>query len=75
MTFHVGPLIAHLCKSRHARAIETIEHGESETGFMRLGDTLRIEMNGLDGPTLFGAIGQWVAQGGAAPAAWLAAPH
>jgi fumarylacetoacetate (FAA) hydrolase len=43
------------------RAIETIEHGEPQTEFMLYGDTIRIEMNGLDGHSVFGAIDQTVA--------------
>lgn len=88
MTFHFGQLIAHLCKTRRARAgsiigsgtvsnkdwsrgysciaekraIETIEQGAPQTEFMRYGDTIRIEMNGPDGNTVFGAIEQKVAQ-------------
>ncbi len=42
------------------RAIETIEHGAPQTEFMQFGDTIRIEMNGLDGQSLFGAIDQTV---------------
>src|SRR6186713_1402043 len=38
------------------RAIETIETGEPKTEFMQFGDTIRIEMKGLDGHSLFGAI-------------------
>jgi len=86
MTFHFGQLIAHLCKTRNARAgsivgsgtvsnkdwsrgysciaekraIETIEGGEPRTGFMRDGDTIRIEMKGSDGRSVFGAIDQAV---------------
>jgi fumarylacetoacetate (FAA) hydrolase len=86
MTFHFGQLIAHLCKTRNARAgsiigsgtvsnkdwtrgysciaekraIETIEGGEPKTEFMRYGDTIRIEMKGLDGASVFGAIEQGV---------------
>ena len=86
MTFHFGQLIAHLCKTRNARAgsiigsgtvsnkdwsrgysciaekraIETIESGEPKTEFMRYGDTIRIEMKGLDGVSVFGAIEQGV---------------
>lgn len=44
------------------RAIETIEHGEPRTEFMRFGDTIRIEMKGADGASVFGAIEQKVAQ-------------
>jgi fumarylacetoacetate (FAA) hydrolase len=87
MTFHFGQLIAHLCKTRNARAgsivgsgtvsnkdwshgysciaekraIETLEEGEPKTGFMRYGDTVRIEMKGRDGHSVFGAIEQKVA--------------
>jgi fumarylacetoacetate (FAA) hydrolase len=42
------------------RAIETIEGGEPKTDFMRHGDTVRIEMKGADGASLFGAIDQQV---------------
>jgi fumarylacetoacetate (FAA) hydrolase len=48
------------------RAIETIEHGEPKTEFMRYGDTIRIEMKGADGQSVFGAIDQQVAGTGAA---------
>jgi fumarylacetoacetate (FAA) hydrolase len=85
MVFNFPQLIAHLCKTRNARAgsivgsgtvsnrdaskgysciaeqrcLETIEHGEPVTGFMRFGDTIRIEM--LDaGKSVFGAIEQTV---------------
>ncbi|HEX2011805.1 MAG TPA: fumarylacetoacetate hydrolase family protein, partial [Roseateles sp.] len=40
------------------RAIETLEQGEPKTGFMKFGDSIRIEMKGLDGQSLFGAIDQ-----------------
>jgi len=40
------------------RAIETIESGAPKTEFMKFGDTIRIEMKGLDGQSLFGAIDQ-----------------
>ena len=42
------------------RAIETIDHGAPTTGFMQFGDTVRIEMKGLDGTSVFGAIEQRV---------------
>jgi fumarylacetoacetate (FAA) hydrolase len=87
MTFHFGQLIAHLCKTRNARAgsivgsgtvsnkdwsrgysciaekraIETIEGGAPKTEFMKFGDTIRIEMMGADGHSLFGAIEQRIA--------------
>jgi len=43
------------------RAIETIEDGAPKTEFMKFGDTIRIEMNGIDGLSVFGAIDQRVA--------------
>ncbi|MFT3954540.1 MAG: fumarylacetoacetate hydrolase family protein [Piscinibacter sp.] len=43
------------------RAIETIESGAPKTEFMRYGDTIRIEMKGSDGSSVFGAIEQTVA--------------
>jgi fumarylacetoacetate (FAA) hydrolase len=42
------------------RAIETLEHGAPRTEYMRFGDSIRIEMKGRDGLTLFGAIEQQV---------------
>ena len=90
MTFHFGQLIAHLCKTRNARAgsivgsgtvsnkdwsrgysciaekraIETIEGGSPKTEFMKFGDTIRIEIKGADGMSVFGAIEQRVAAPG-----------
>jgi len=46
------------------RSMETILDGEPKTGFMKFGDTIRIEMKGLDGKSLFGAIEQEVVQMG-----------
>ncbi len=43
------------------RAIETIETGAPLTAFMQFGDTIRIEMLGRDGQSVFGAIEQRVA--------------
>ena len=43
------------------RAIETIESGAPKTPFMQFGDTIRIEMLGRDGASVFGAIEQKVA--------------
>ncbi len=43
------------------RAIETIESGAPKTSFMQFGDTIRIEMKGEDGASMFGAIEQRVA--------------
>ena len=42
------------------RAIETIESGAPKTEFMKYGDTIRIEMKGPDGQSVFGAIDQAV---------------
>lgn len=43
------------------RALETIEHGEARTPYMAFGDTVRIEVKGTDGLSVFGAIAQTVA--------------
>ena len=43
------------------RAIETIEDGKPKTAFMKFGDTIRIEVKGKDGQSVFGAIEQKVA--------------
>ncbi|HEY0887894.1 MAG TPA: fumarylacetoacetate hydrolase family protein [Ramlibacter sp.] len=43
------------------RAIETIQDGQPTTGFMKFGDTIRIEMRGRDGQSIFGAIDQTIA--------------
>ena len=43
------------------RALETIEGGAPKAEFMQFGDTIRIEMKGLDGASVFGAIEQTVA--------------
>ena len=38
------------------RAIETIDHGEPRTTFLRYGDRLRFDVKGSDGQSMFGAI-------------------
>ena len=43
------------------RAIETILDGQPSTAYMKFGDTIRIEMKGKDGQSLFGAIDQTIA--------------
>ncbi len=43
------------------RAIETILDGQPSTAFMKFGDTIRIEMKGKDGQSIFGAIEQKIA--------------
>ncbi len=40
------------------RAIETIQDGKPSTDYMKFGDTIRIEMKGKDGQSVFGAIEQ-----------------
>lgn len=42
------------------RMLETLEHGEPRTPFMRFGDTVRIEMLDAEGRSIFGAIEQEV---------------
>lgn len=44
------------------RALEALESGAPATGYMQPGDTLRIEMKGSDGQSVFGAIEQRVVQ-------------
>ncbi|MET0961893.1 MAG: fumarylacetoacetate hydrolase family protein [Noviherbaspirillum sp.] len=89
MVFSFPQLIAHLVKTRNARAgsiigsgtvsnkdarrgytciaekraLEMIEGGAPKTGFMRFGDTIRIEMLDAAGKSVFGAIDQKVVQG------------
>jgi len=46
------------------RAIETIEHGAPRTPFLAFGDTVRIEMPGPPGASIFGAIEQQVVKDG-----------
>ena len=40
------------------RALETIEDGKAKTRFMKPGDTIRIEVKGKNGQSVFGAIEQ-----------------
>ncbi len=42
------------------RAIETIQTGKPITDYMKFGDTIKIEMKGKDGQSVFGAIEQEV---------------
>jgi fumarylacetoacetate (FAA) hydrolase len=42
------------------RAIEQVEDGQAKTGWLQPGDTVRIDMKGRDGHSLFGAIEQTV---------------
>jgi fumarylacetoacetate (FAA) hydrolase len=63
-------LIAHLCKTRRARAGSIVGAGytsiaeQSGSEFMRFGDTIRIEMLDEKGKSIFGAIEQKVARPG-----------
>jgi len=43
------------------RALETLDSGAPSTEFMTFGDSIRIEMKGRDGASIFGAIDQDVA--------------
>jgi fumarylacetoacetate (FAA) hydrolase len=43
------------------RAIETILDGKPSTAYMKFGDTIKIEMKGKDGQSVFGAIDQKIA--------------
>jgi fumarylacetoacetate (FAA) hydrolase len=42
------------------RAVETIKNSKPSTEFMKFGDTVKIEMHGKDGQSIFGAIDQKV---------------
>jgi fumarylacetoacetate (FAA) hydrolase len=46
------------------RALEMIESGAPQTAWMRFGDTIRIEVTGADGTSVFGAIEQTVSKAG-----------
>jgi fumarylacetoacetate (FAA) hydrolase len=48
------------CCLAEVRMYETIEAGKPQTPFLKFGDTVRIEMFGQDGASLFGAIEQRV---------------
>jgi len=90
MVFDFPTLVAHIAKTRNARAgsivgsgtvsnkdpvkgwsciaevraLEMIASGKPETGFMKFGDTIRVEMLGTDGQSVFGAIEQKVVRAG-----------
>lgn len=42
------------------RAMEILQDGEARTGYLKFGDTVKIEMKGRDGESVFGAIEQTV---------------
>jgi fumarylacetoacetate (FAA) hydrolase len=61
MVFNFPQLIAHLCKTRRARAGSIVGSGAvSVTEFVRFGDTVGIEMLDEKGKSIFGAIEQKV---------------
>ena len=45
------------------RSMESLQDGQPSTPFMAYGDTVRIDMKGQDGHSVFGAIEQTVAEG------------
>ncbi len=49
------------CCIAEKRCLETIEHGEARTEFMKFGDSVKIEMLDSAGQSIFGAIDQAVA--------------
>ncbi|MDT7837810.1 fumarylacetoacetate hydrolase family protein [Aquabacterium sp. OR-4] len=51
------------------RALETALHGEPRSAWLALGDTVRLELKGRDGQSLFGALAQRVVGPGMASAA------
>jgi fumarylacetoacetate (FAA) hydrolase len=66
--FHFGELIAQLAARRRVGAGSIVGGGHAGTGDatrLQPGDTLRIEVTGRDGLSLFGAIEQRVRQAGA----------
>jgi fumarylacetoacetate (FAA) hydrolase len=57
---------AHGCSCiAEQRALETLDHGAPSTAYLRFGDMVRIEMMGLDGASLFGAIARRAGLSGA----------
>ncbi|WP_136419144.1 fumarylacetoacetate hydrolase family protein [Herbaspirillum sp. ST 5-3] len=48
------------CCIAEVRMVETIESGAPKTGFLRFGDTVRIDMKDAQGNSIFGAIEQTV---------------
>jgi len=59
-----GSSIAHggvgYCCLAEVRMYETIEHGAPKTGFLKFGDTVRIQMRDSAGASIFGSIEQTV---------------
>jgi fumarylacetoacetate (FAA) hydrolase len=48
------------CCLAEVRMYETIESGKPQTGYLKFGDTVRIEMMDRSGNSIFGAIEQQV---------------
>ena len=42
------------------RAMELLQSGQTTTGYLRVGDTVEMDVKGRDGHSLFGAIAQEV---------------
>ena len=57
---NAGPSLGFSCIAEK-RAFEMLENGACSTAFMSLGDTIRIEVKGKNGHSVFGAIVQTVA--------------
>jgi fumarylacetoacetate (FAA) hydrolase len=56
---NVDPASGSSCLAEQ-RMIESLEHGEPKTAFLRFGDRIRIEMFDQAGASIFGAIDQEV---------------
>jgi glutamine synthetase type III len=50
-----------LPKETYKALRKTIQDGKPSTEFMKFGDTIRIEVKGKDGASIFGAIDQSIA--------------
>ena len=57
------PTLADCCLAE-VRMYETIETGKAQTGYLKFGDSVRIEMRDARGASIFGAIEQTVAHYG-----------
>jgi len=67
MRFHFGQLIAQLARSRRVGAGGIVVSPSDQapgSAWLRFGDTLRVEMTGPDGHSLFGTIEQRVVESG-----------
>jgi fumarylacetoacetate (FAA) hydrolase len=50
-----------VCCIAERQALEMLDAGAPQTGYLQYGDTIRVEMNGRDGQSVFGVIEQRVA--------------